>query len=46
MFLGIVVEIGFVDRGGSAGALPLAFGVNDSLDGEIRSGAGVACGTC
>lgn len=46
MFLGTVVEIGLVERGASSEALDLAFGVNDSLDGDTRSGAGVACGTC
>ena len=46
MFLGSVVVIGLVERGGSSEALVLAFGVNDSLVGDTRSGAGVACGTC
>ena len=46
MFLGSVVVIGLVERGASSEALVLAFGVNDSLVGDTRSGAGVACGTC
>jgi hypothetical protein len=44
MFLGIVVETGLVEPGSEP--LFLAFGTIDSLDGETRSGAGVACGTC
>ena len=46
MFLGTVVVSGFVERGAPSEALVLAFGVNESLVGDTRSGAGVACGTC
>jgi hypothetical protein len=45
MFSGIVVETGLVDPG-SEPLILAAFGTNDSLDGETKSGAGVVCGTC
>lgn len=46
MFFGSAVGVGRIEYGASSECLVFAFGVNDSLDGDSTSGAGVACGTC